>query len=287
MVKIKWQEIKIGKLSSFTSSLGPDFKTHYNYVHYLKNLSKELLIAENYNFKKTKIEFPKALLKKTRLIRIFKKSIDEEYKGISECHDLSVIGNIWIATKSYYLLFHMWSIVNYLINFEIKSLENSHKKISKFIKEEVSKKHLIFSNDEFNKLYSYEEIAGMEGVPGANLRGNYDKEKMKCCILKKIAKSKIEELKFTKKINDFRKKKNKKIKLDFESKEKNNLVDFFYMDRIKNHYRDLDFLEKNNSSELHFEYYENYFNLTNNFYVALKKLINSLSKKRFNDKLMN
>lgn len=284
MILVKWDEIK---LSVFPPDLGPEFRTHYNYIHFLNSLSNGLSITENYNLTKTKEEFSKELMKKVRLIKIFKKSIDNEYNGIKEFHELSIINNTWIATKSYYLLFHMWSVVNYLIHYgKNNDLNKSHQAINNFIKEVILCKNILFSKEEFNEIYSYKQIGSMKCTQGENLRENYDKEKIKCFILKRIANSKIIDLKFNKKIDSFRKKKHKKTKNDFESSEKNILLDFFYMYRIKTHYRDLDFLGKNDDVELHFNYYTNYYQLTYNFYNALKNLINDLSEKRFRKKLI-
>jgi len=285
MVLIKVEDIK---LSVFPLDLGPEFRTHYNYIHFLNGLSNGLSISENYNLTKTKEEFSKELMKKVRLIKTFKKSIDNEYGGIKEFHELSIINNTWIATKSYYLLFHMWGVVNYLIHYgNNNNLNKSHQAINNFIKEVILNKNILFSKEEFNEIYSYKQIGFMRCTQGENLRENYDKEKIKCFILKRIANSKIIDLKFNKKIDSFRKNKNKKIRNNFESSEKNILTDFFYMYRIKSHYRDLDFLGKSDNIELHFKYYTNYYELTYNFFNALKDLIDYLSEKRFVKKLMN
>ena len=104
MILVKWSEIKV---SIFPAGLEPDFRTHYNYTNFLCSLSRDLALSHNYKFVKKIEEIPKELKKKIRLIKTFKKSIDDEFNGIKECNELAIINNSWIATKSYYLLFHM------------------------------------------------------------------------------------------------------------------------------------------------------------------------------------
>jgi len=65
MILVKWNEIE---LSVFPLDLGPEFRTHYNYIHFLNSLSNGLSITENYNLTKANGEFSKELMQKIRLI---------------------------------------------------------------------------------------------------------------------------------------------------------------------------------------------------------------------------
>jgi hypothetical protein len=281
MILVKWSEIKV---SIFPAGLEPDFRTHYNYTNFLCSLSRDLALSHNYKFVKKIEEIPKELKKKIRLIKTFKKSIDDEFNGIKECNELAIINNSWIATKSYYLLFHMWDIIYYLTH--LNNLNGTHLEVNKFIRDAISKKNIVFSKDDFNKVYPYDQIDSMKCIRGENLREDYDKKQIKYFILKRIANTKINDLKFRNKIKTFAKAKHRKTRDNFKSSEKNILIDFFYMCRIKNHYRDLDFLGKSDNTGLHFKYYNNYYNLTSSFYNALKELMNNLSEKRFGKKLI-
>lgn len=88
-----------------------DFKTHSNYIECLSNLSNGIKLNNSYSLQRT-FNFSKSdLNKKINLINCFKKSIDDEYASILTCPGFSEFNNYWISTKSYYLLYHMWTLV--------------------------------------------------------------------------------------------------------------------------------------------------------------------------------
>ena len=258
---------------------GKKFRTHSNYLGLMKELSMELTINERYSLKRSNKEVSDKLYRKLRLIETFKKSIDREFEEVIRFTELATISNTWIATKSYYLLFHMWIIVYCLILSEETRVNIGHKKINDFIKEGIESGGIWFSNEEFNQIYSYSEIDSLKVSPGGHL--GTDDEQTKRYLLRKIGKAKIEELKIKEGIASFRKIKYRLMREKLQSSQKNYLFEFFYVYRIKNHYRDLDFLSENNNTHSQLDYYEKYYKLTCNFYDATKKLINSLSKKRY------
>jgi hypothetical protein len=278
-MKIKvmdWDQL----ISELASNIKPSFKTNYNYVKCLNSLSQNLDISTKFNIKKNG-KPPKSFLNKIKLIKALKDSLTLEFKLVSDINEASSLHNSWIATKSYYLFYHCWSVIYYLIKSEESSLRVSHKKISEFLKTEIINNKIIFTNEEFNKVYSYSEIKEMKGAKGANLYDEFDNCKMINFILRKIANLRLEEFKRLNHIKNFMEKKSKDLKKVHESSEKVCLLDFFYQNRIKTDYLSLEFLQDVDDVRSHYQFYKEYYELTINFYHPLVKIIKELSNKRF------
>ena len=105
-------------------------------------------------------------------------------------------------------------------------------------------------------------------------------------ILKKLCLYKFQSYCRERKIREFRTNKDKEKRKWFFDNNKISLFEFFYWYRIKTNYRDLSFLDQEIHSREIVQFYENYYLLTMNFYVALKDLINELSKKRLGEKIL-
>ncbi|GEM_PF-652368 len=277
-MSVKLDLDEMGKTAELTP---PDFKTYSNYIGFLKKKSDRLQITESFNLKKCEAP-PKNLERKVRLIKTFKKTLDREFNDISKFSELAELNNVWIAIKSYYLIFHLWCIVNYLVSLDEKSINSSHSAVNRFIKAKVKEGTILFSNPQFNKIQTYSQIEALHCSAGAQLKDNYDQQEMESFIFKKIASAKLNDYKRSEEIKDWKKKKDKELRDEYKKKEEIMLVEFFYLHRIKTNYREVEFLEKKIDQDNHFIYYLNYYALTCNFYEALKKLIISLSKKRYN-----
>jgi len=259
----------------------PVFMTHLNYVKCFKVLSENLNVEAN-RFDKSKNKETKKLTNKIILIRLIKKSLDEEYKECQENKDFAEVTSIWVPVKAYYLIFNMFLVLYHLISPQNnKDFNISHKGLIKRIKELIRKSELIFDKPHFNHLYTYEEVKDVKFEKGENLKKEQNIEKLTKCLIKKLFEYKLEEFKRENKIKNLRRKKDRKEVNNYLSIEFINLVEFFYWYRIKANYRDLNFLKEDVGPNQFYSYFENYYLATINFYEALKKLINELSQKRF------
>lgn len=273
---IKWKEIKV---EPFTP---PNFKTHLSYISSLNQISKNLRITHNLKIR-SKIKKSAEIDKKINLIRLIKKSLDEEYKICSSNKDFSEMCCIWMPIKAYYLMFNLWIVLCHLI--DGFALNSSHRYILKKLKELISNQKIVFNKEIFNALYSHKKILEFKTKRGEILRNDVDQDKLIQSLLKKIINYEVEDFKRRKKIKNFRKKVDRKKRDNF-LKEKINICEFFYWYRIKANYRDLEFLNQQIPAERFFDFYKNYFELTNNFYNAFKNLVNDIAKIRFGEALI-
>jgi len=264
----------------------PIFITHLNYIKCFKKISENLNL-ECKKLDKSNKKLNKKLLNKVSLIRLIKKSLDEEFKACKENKDFAEVFSIWIPVKSYYLIFNMLLVLDYLISPENnKDFNISHKSLILKIKELIRKSELIFNKSYFNHLYTHQEVKDLKFDKGENLKEEQNIEKLTKCLVKKLIAYKVEEFRRNEKISSLKKKKDK-LKIEaYLSKELTNLFELFYLLRIKTNYRDLDFLEEDVGSIQFYSYFENYYLATINFYKALKNPINDLSKKRFEKDLI-
>ncbi|PIN89449.1 hypothetical protein COU60_03575 [Candidatus Pacearchaeota archaeon CG10_big_fil_rev_8_21_14_0_10_34_76] len=264
----------------------PVFITHLNYIKCFKKLSDGLNVESN-RLDKSNKKANKKLISKISLIKLIKKSLDREYKACQESKDFAEVSSIWVPVKAYYLVFNLFLVLDYLISpGNHKNFNISHKSLTLRIKELIRKSELIFNKSHFNHLYTYEEVKDVKFDKGENLREEQDTEKLTKRLIKKLIEYKIEEFKRENKIKDLRKKKERLKLSEYLSKELTNLFELFYLFRIKTNYRDLDFLKEDVGSTQFYNYFENYYLATINFYEVLKSLINELSQKRFNEELI-
>ena len=265
----------------------PIFITHLNYIKCFKELSDGLNIETNRLDKSNKKINNKKLLNKILLVKLIKKSLDNEYKACQENKDFAEVSSIWIPVKSYYLIFNMFLVLDYLISPENnKDFNISHKSLILRIKELIRKSELIFNKSHFNHFYTYEEVKDVKFDKGENLKEEQNIEKLTKRLIKKLIEYKKDEFKRDKKIRDLRKKKDRLSVSEYLSKELTNLFEFFYLFRIKTNYRDLDFLSEDVGPIQFYSYFENYYLASMSFYQALKKLINDLSMKRYSEELI-
>lgn len=264
----------------------PSFITHLNYIKCFKKISNNLNL-ECHRFDKSKKKINKKLLNKILLIKLIKKSLDGEFKACQENKEFAEVSSIWIPVKSYYLIFNMFLVLDYLISPENnKDFNISHNSLTFKIKELIRKSELIFNKPHLNHLYTYNEVKDVKFDKGENLKEEQNIEKITKRLVRKLFEYKQEEFIRIKGIKNLRKKKDRKNVSKYLSNELTGIFEFFYLSRIKANYRDLDFLREDVGSLQFYNYFENYYLVTINFYVALKKLINKLSTKRFNQELI-
>lgn len=277
-IKIRNEEYKL--------NYPPDFLTHLNYVSCLNDVSKNISISTNLSLK-SKLKENKALNKKITLIKLTLESIDGEMKTIVKNPEYAELCVSWISVKSYYLIYNMMLIVDFLISGNEFSLNSGHIEIMNRFKKYLERKILLFCFDIFNINHDCSAILKLNFVPGTNIKINNPNLQDRCSqILKKLLDYKLDNLKRSDHLKNFRSNHAKEIKERYIKSETINLLEFFYWYRIKANYRDLEFLNKDLTSDKFEDFYQNYFELTGNFYKALRDLINSLSMVRFNKEIL-
>ncbi len=275
-MKIDWKKIE----SEYETQNPPDFITHLNYVSCLNALSRGITASYNLSIK-NKINESKLLKKKINLIKLTLKSVNGEYKMIQQNPDFAELCVSWISVKTYYLIFNLSLILEYLLSSQESALSFSHKKLLRKFKERIGRKEIFFNKKIFNTNFQCSKIMNLQVKTGANIKiiGFNLKERI-IQILRKLVFYKLEDFQREEGIKNFRSKKNRQKKKEFLENNTVNIYEFFYWYRIKANYRDLEFLNKDISSYKFSEFYRNYFELTFTFFNVFKELINNLAKIR-------
>jgi len=260
----------------------PDFITHLNYVYCFNELSKNLKLDCRVDIK-NKIKESKYLIKKIHLIELLRKNLQEEHKLILGTTSFAEICVPWITVKSYYLIFNLLLVLEYLITSDEHSFSSSHEGILKKLKMRIKNTNLVFNKSELNKNYKGRSVLNWKAKPHANIKIiNPNNRERFFQIIKILMRYRAEEFKRKKDIKTLNCKEGK----DFLDKSSINICEFFYWYRIKSNYRDLEFLDKKIDDDQFLDFYQNYFNLTENFRKAYTILINDLSVKRLGKEIL-
>jgi len=254
-----------------------DFRTHLNYVKFLREKSSNITLTCKRKALKNFAKKPVELEKNIRSVKVTKESIDKEYEMIKMHSNYARYCVSWIAVKSYYLLYYLELILIYLIDGDKNHFEMGHSAILKIFKNKIAEGILFFNKQIFNEVKPCYDANKFRAPSGSNLRSNCPEGIRTNQILRKLAEYKGDEFKRDKKIRDYRKESKRKKRDDFLKKEKVTLFDFFYLYRIKSNYRDLKFIDQPIPQESFQDYYEEYYNLTMNFYSAFEEAINNLA----------
>jgi hypothetical protein len=265
----------------------PDFMTHFNYVKCLKTIADGLDIECKLDIKNKIKNGSTNLKKKVNLIKLIKRSLDEEYKTIEQNPAFAEVCVPWIAVKSYYFIFNLLIVLEYLISGQESSFNASHDGLLKKFKNRLENQEIVFNKNIFNTNFQCSKIGNLKFKPGSNLKiVGIKLEDRVLHVLKKLILYKIEDFQRKEKLKNFRSKKAKEKKKEFLENNSVNMCEFFYWYRIKSNYRDLEFLDKDIDDSQFRDFYKNYFELTISFYEALKKLINYLSKMRLDKEIL-
>jgi len=265
----------------------PDFMTHFNYVKCLKTISDGLNAECKLDIQNKIRNENHTLKKKINLIKLIKRNLDEEYKIIKQNLAFAEVCVPWIAVKSYYLIFNLLVVLEYLISTQESSFNSTHDGLLKKFKNRLEKQEIVFNKKIFNTNFQCSEVVNLKVQSGSNLKtvGINLKERV-VQVLKKLILYKIEDFQRKEKFKNFRLKKAREKKKEFLESNTVNMCEFFYWYRIKSNYRDLEFLDKDIDDRQFRDFYKNYFELTISFYEALKKLINVLSKTRLGKEIL-
>ena len=260
----------------------PDFVTHANYLHFMCKSSKNLELKCNLDINK-QITLDKRVSQKIKLIELTLDNLKEEKRNIDKYPDYAVVCVSWVPVKSYYLIFNLLILLQYLKSTSNTYLTITHSGLFDSLREALEKKEFAFNIDYFNQAHSVEEIWKWKIPKWENVKRNSTDEDLRYKqIMKKLALYSVEDFKRNKKI----KRLVGENKVQF-SKSKINLSEFLYWYRIKANYRDMEFVDKGVQVSDFVSFYNDYFELSMNFYLAMKECINSLSQKRANKILLN
>ena len=224
---------------------------------------------------KSKIPISDIALKKVKLIKFTIGSMKSEYKIIIQQYpEYAAVCISWVPVKSYYVIFNLIILLEYLINGNEKRLTTAtHSNSLMVLKNLLEREGLNFNVPDFNEIKTVAEIERFKIPKFENLRSGIEHRKEQ--ILRKLADYAHDELK--------RKAKTKRMaRADMETfrKSKLALFEFFYWYRIKVNYRDLEFISSEVTADEFRQFYEDYYLLTANFYKAFKGCINNLSQAR-------
>ncbi len=259
-----------------------EFITHANYLEFLKKTSENLKIIHKSNISR-RIKEDKKLSQKVFLIDLTLTNLREEFKIILKYQEYAVVCVSWIPVKSYYVIFNLLIILEYLMSGSSSYLSVTHTGALKYLKKLIKDGDLRFEPQEFNNVHTVREVKGWKIPRYENLK-------------KVAANPQIRYKQVVRKLLDYQKEQYKrhgridrlsgKSLQEFERVSSINLCEFFYWYRIKANYRDMEFIDKGVPIEKFKEFYEHYFYLTLTFYKTLKAEINHIAKIRFGKEII-
>ena len=246
-----------------------DYVIHLKYAHCLAIWSKGLTIASPLP------RHPKADLKlienKAHLMELTRQSIRDDFAIVMEDPEYSLASVLWLPSKSYYLLYHLVCVIEYVLTCDPFWIRNSHKQcLARFISR-LRNGNLVFSCGQFNEIFD-KAILDYKSRPGEILRTDVADDVIHRLLMKKVAKYKIEDdsRQINRKTKTGRQKYNTAV-----SRIEISILDFFYSMRIKSAYKNFSFVDGIEADGTK-QYFERYYELTENFYECLNNLKNDL-----------
>lgn len=260
----------------------PDFVTHANYLHFMSENSKGLELSCGLNINK-KMALDKRVSQKIKLIELTLENLEEEKGNIDKYPDYSIVCVSWVPVKTYYLIFNLLILIEYLITASDSYLTITHSALFGSFREMLGDKKVRFNKDLFNEICSVGDVERWQIPPWENIKRNTANPELRYKqIVKKLVQYSKDEYKRTHKI----KRLSGERKNEFETT-KINICEFLYWYRIKANYRDMEFVDKGVQVSDFVSFYKDYYDLSINFYSAMKDCINSLATKRDNKILLN
>jgi hypothetical protein len=248
-----------------------DYLIHLKYAHRLATWSKGLTISSALS------RHPKADLKlvedKAHLMALTRQSMKDELAIVMADADYSVASVLWLPTKSYYLLYHMVCVIEYIFTADSEWVRHSHNQCLKTFASRIRNNHFTFSYLPFNTVFD-KSILNYRSASGEILRATVADDVVHRLVMKKVTTYKVEDevlfKKINKRTNDGRKAYEKLLnKIDVS------ILDFFYSMRIKSSYKNFSFIDGIEADGTK-QYFERYYELTENFYDCLNNLKNDL-----------
>jgi hypothetical protein len=251
-----------------------DFETHYIYVSRLNQLSRNLSVRSTSPQKLTRTEFRKAE-RKLRLIELTAKSINDELSIVKADPDYSTASVLWLPVKTYYLLYHLLSVLDFMATGDPRSLVISHVQCTATFTRRLADQELVFSQPRFNQVFD-KDIFNFKESSGQHLRNDASDALIYCLIMKKIAAYKLEDQHLLKGWN-LRSPKGREKRDTYKARLILSIFDFFYLMRIKSNYRGLRFIDDIPAEDTA-RYFRSYFQTARNFYACFSRLKTELER---------
>ncbi len=251
-----------------------DFETHLIYAELLERLSDAVTVSTQQTAKLSSSDAEK-LKEKIQLVKLTKKSIDQEYEIVTFDKEYSTASVLWLPIKTYYLIYHLICILECLLTGNLKHLSGGHSTLVSEFAKKLEKSDLEFSNTQLNLVFD-QDILNFKTKSGEHLHHGVADDTLYKLLMKKVAKEKIANFKITNAL-DARKGADKARIVKFTNSLKVSIFDYFYLMRLRTNYRNSNFIDDLPSKDTKV-YFEKYYSASCNFYSATTKLINQLMK---------
>jgi hypothetical protein len=239
-----------------------DYLTHYTYVTRLEKLSQALTVACSVTPKLAKCELARAAAK-SKLVDLTWQSIKDEQQIVDADEEYSTASVLWLPVKTYYLLYHILSIIDFMISGEPQSLTIQHGEITDVFTRRVQSQELILSEPRFNAVFD-RRIFTFKEKSGAHLSTTASDELIYTLVMKKIALYKLENKRLARHWN-LKRAKDREKQVAYVANMSVSIFDFFYLMRIKSNYRGFNFIADIPASDTA-KYFRAYFQTAANFY---------------------
>ena len=250
-----------------------DFKTHLIYTERLLELSNGLSIKCQIKplLKKNKLDDIKS---KSHLVELTKKSLEDEYHIVDIDKDYSLASVLWLPMKAYYLLYHLLSVIDYILTGKKASLSISHEGCSNAFSERLKSGDIKFSKKKFNEVFT-KDILKFKSKSGEHLKKSATDDVIYSLIMKKMGNYKKDNYKLKAGLNLQTKKGREKVNKYLTNKFNVSIFDFFCLMRIKSSYRDFNFIDDMPAIDTK-KYFKEYYIVSDNFYKCFNNLKNKL-----------
>jgi hypothetical protein len=218
----------------------------------------------------------KELDPKLRLIERTRDSIAGEMRSIQEDADYAHACVAWLPAKVYYNLYHILSIIEYMVSGDKRHLRIPHHTCLQVVASRLGIGTLYFSCPLFNTVCN-KNILKFRTRSGEVLSEDISDERLMSLIMKKIASDKLGDYKTRKRL-DCRKPGDRKLFAKEKDAINISIVDFFYSMRIRTNYKDMSFIDEVSAEQAR-TYFIEYFKAADNFCVCLNDLKNDLIAK--------
>lgn len=250
-----------------------DFKTHLIYAERLAKLSHGLSIKCQIKplLKKNKLSNIKS---KLYLIGLTKKSLEDERRIVDIDREYSLASVLWLPIKTYYLLYHLLSVIDYILTGNKSSLSITHDGCLTVFSKRLKNAEIEFNEKMFNNVFA-KEILDFRSKSGEHLRSSASDDVIFKLVMKKIGIYKKENYILKSGIDLRTKKGREKIEKYLSTKFTVSILNFFYLMRIKSSYKDFNFIDDMPAIDTK-RYFYSYYTTADNFYSCFNNLKNKL-----------
>ncbi len=250
-----------------------DFETHLKYTTRLAELSYGLSATCNIKpmLNKDKV---KGIKNKLQLIKLTNKSINDEHEIVQFDSEYSTSSVSWLPIKTYYLIYHLLCIIDYILTNDPDSLSVSHIQCIRTFSNKLADQSIQFNKPLLNEVFN-QSIFGFTSTSGEHLRTNVSDDVIYKLLMKKVANYKIKNFMITQSMPNLRQKKHRDKMNKFKNSLSVSIFDFFYLMRLRLNYRDFNFIDNIPASDTK-TYFEEYYKAASYFYICFEKLKDKL-----------